>query len=107
MTGTWGGPHAELTVSASSSRLELDCAAGTIDQALPASGSATLPGTYTPGTGGPVDPTRLPMPIAATYRVTVSGDRMTLTIEFPNTSRANVGPFSLVRNQRGELTRCL
>lgn len=80
--GAWGGEHIGLTVTDAGSRLEFDCAAGTIAGAftVDAAGRFDLSGTYTPGVGGP-EPVDPPPPLSVRYAGRVTGRSMTLTVD--------------------------
>lgn len=108
LTGSWGGRHVGLTLTAEGGRLDYDCAAGTIDAppSLDRDGRFRARGTHTVGQGGPdrigYEPPRLP----ATYEGWVRGDRMTLQVRVPSTG-AELGPFTLRRDAEPILLRCL
>ncbi|MGQ0533265.1 MAG: hypothetical protein ACT4OF_11335 [Caulobacteraceae bacterium] len=106
LTGSWGGEHIGLELSAAGGRLDYDCAAGTIDQPVrpDASGRFTARGTHTPNTGGP-ERIDVPRPrVEATYTGGVNGDRLTLSVRTPD---AELGPFTLARGAEPMLMRCL
>jgi len=106
LTGSWGGEHVGLELSATNGRLDYDCAAGTIGEPVrpDASGRFTARGMHTPGTGGP-ERVNVPRPqLEATYTGQVSGDRLTLSVRTPD---AELGPFSLARGAEPMLMRCL
>jgi hypothetical protein len=108
LTGSWGGQHIGLTLTAEGGRLDYDCAAGTIDPPLSLDRDSWFHarGTHSPGQGGPdrigYEPPRLP----ATYEGWVRGDRMTLRVRVPSTG-AELGPFTLRRGAEPILVRCL
>jgi hypothetical protein len=106
LTGSWGGQHIGLELSATSGRLDYDCAAGTIDEPVrpDASGRFTARGTHTPSMGGP-ERVDVPRPqLAATYTGRLNGDRLTLSVRTPD---AELGPFTLARGAEPVLLRCL
>ena len=95
-----------MTISDLGTRLEFDCAGGTIDQpiVLDASGRFTMKGSYTPEHGGP----RRREPAAAArahYAGRVNGDVMQLTVTL-ETGDERVGTFSLKRDADVLLTKC-
>src|ERR1700682_4131246 len=55
-TGSWGGEHIVLDVSAKSAEVEFDCAHGQITQSMTIDkdGDFDVAGTFTPEHGGPV-----------------------------------------------------
>lgn len=106
VTGTWGGTHVGLTLTASGGTLEYDCAAGTIAAVVPGPrGRFEAEGTHTPGHGGPVREGEV-MP---TYRVRFSGsvvrDQMRLQGAVEN--GVVLGPFELRRGAEPQIFRCL
>jgi hypothetical protein len=103
--GQWGGPHVSLLLEGGIGTIEFDCAGGSVDSALPASGAFSAAGTYRPGQGGPVRVGQIFTSQRATYAGTITGDEMTLSVRLEDGS--TVGPFTLVRGAPGELTRCL
>jgi hypothetical protein len=106
LTGSWGGEHIGLELSAAGGRLEYDCAAGTIDEPVrpDARGRFNARGAHTPNTGGP-ERVDVPRPqVEATYSGQVNGDRLTLSVSTPE---AELGPFSLQRGAQPMLMRCL
>ena len=107
LTGAWGAEHVGLDLQPDGGILDYDCAAGRIDGPLVVLGdsSFTASGNHTPGTGGPerVDLPRQSFP--ATYRGTVRGDRMTLSVRVANGQL--LGPFDLRRGVAPRLLRCL
>jgi hypothetical protein len=107
VTGNWGGPHIGLTLTESGGTLQYDCAAGSLTGPLVprAGGSFDVPGTHTPGHGGP----EIEGVVMPTYRTgftgTVRGDRMTLTGRVEN--GVTLGPFILQRGAEPGIFRCL
>jgi hypothetical protein len=105
LSGQWGGPHIDLLLEGGIGTVEFDCAGGTIDTNLAASGTFTAAGTYRAGQGGPVRVGQIFTSQRATYSGSVAGDQMTLSIRLEDGS--TLGPFSLTRGAPGQLTRCL
>lgn len=106
LTGSWGGQHIGIELTATDGRLDYDCAAGTIDEPVrpDVAGRFTARGTHTPSMGGPerVD-VRRPQ-LEASYVGELNGDRMTLRVR---TAEAELGPFTLMRGAEPTLVRCL
>jgi hypothetical protein len=107
-TGTWGGEHLNLNVTATGARLEFDCAQGTIDQAitLDAHNAFNVSGTYTQEHGGPIRIDEQPNGRPARYTGRVEGERLTLTITLADTQKS-LGTYTLVHGQTARIFRCL
>lgn len=105
LSGSWGGPHIGLLLEGGIGTVEFDCAGGSIDTNLAASGTFTAAGTYRAGQGGPVRVGQIFTSQRATYSGSVSGDQMTLSVRLEDGS--TLGPFTLTRGAPGQLTRCL
>jgi hypothetical protein len=107
--GVWGGDHVSLTVAATSSHLEFDCAHGDIPVAvtLDARKEFYVSGTFVRDQGGPI---QVPPPPAdshpAVYSGAVNGNMMTLTVQLTDTQTV-IGSFTLSRGSPGRLVRCL
>ncbi len=107
LTGSWGGEHIGLELTATGATVDYDCAAGRIDGPVlsGANGTFQAVGTHTPGTGGPERVGVVPPSFAARYDGAVRGDRMTLQVRVAN--GVLVGPFTLRRGVEPILMRCL
>jgi len=105
LSGPWGGQGVEMLVEGGITSVAFDCAAGTIDVALPASGPFSAQGTYRPGQGGPVRVGQIFTSKRATYSGTITDDQMTLAIRVEDDTP--IGPFVLTRGIPGQLNRCL
>jgi hypothetical protein len=105
LSGQWGGPHVDLLLEGGIGTVEFDCAGGTIDTNLAASGTFSAAGTYRAGQGGPVRVGQIFTSQRATYSGSVTGDQMTLSVRLEDGS--TLGPFTLTRGAQGQLTRCL
>jgi hypothetical protein len=106
MPGVWGGDHIRMVIGRESTRLEYDCAAGTIDQpiGLDASGQFTVKGSYAPEHHGP----RRDGETAArraVYVGRVTGATMTLTVTL-EAGGQRVGRFTLKRGNDPLLMKC-
>src|SRR5215472_8384380 len=107
--GPWGGDHVSLTVAASSSHLEFDCAHGDIPApvTLDARNQFYVSGTFVRDRGGPIQvPPPPPDSHPAVYSGFVSGDVMTLTAQLTDTQTL-IGVFTLLRGSPGRLLRCV
>ena len=103
-SGSWGGDHVAMTVTADSVELEFDCARGYIDKPLviDSHGSFKMQGTY-----------RRERPAAAqadsedgtpvVYAGSIKGDVMRLEVQIPG--QENIS-FQLVRGEEGRITKC-
>lgn len=106
LTGTWGGDHVRLELTAAGGVLEYDCAEGAIagPVLLNSSGRFSTRGTHTPGQGGPAQIGETPRHLPADYAGRVRGARMTLDVR---TSEFEIGSFTLQRDVAPRLFRCL
>jgi len=105
--GVWGGEHAALTVAATGSHLEFDCAHGDIPGALEADhGKIAANGTFTREHGGPIRVDEVADRHPAIYSGTVSTNTMQLTIRLTDSSDV-IGTFSLTRGMAGRVFKCL
>jgi hypothetical protein len=106
-TGTWGGDHISLEVTAEGGQVEYDCAHGTIDQKIVpgARGRFDLRGTHVREHGGPVRRDETPNSHPARFVGEIKGDTMTLTVTESDTKEV-VGTFTLVYGQRPHLMKC-
>ena len=104
-TGTWGGEHMALEVSAKGADAELDCAHGKITQpiVLDNRGDFDAAGTFTREHGGPVRRDEAPTSSPAHYSGRVVGDTMTVTIVL---EKEKLGPFTLTHGGRPLLRKC-
>ncbi len=106
VTGRWGAPRAELTLTDAGGSIEYDCAHGGLSSPLHADGSGRfdVAGVHMREHGGPVRLGEIPDSASARYVGRVSGGRMTLRVFVgPDT----LGPFELVRGADAQLVRCL
>ena len=106
-TGVWGGDHVTMSVSASGTHLEFDCAHGDIPGALSADhGAIASTGTYVREHGGPIRVDE-PMDVhPALYSGSLSNGRMSLSIRLTDSGDV-VGPFDLVHGTAGRVFKCL
>jgi hypothetical protein len=108
LTGSWGGPHIGLTLTAEGGQVEYDCAHGTIDKPIvpDRAGRFEVPGTHTAEHGGPVHEGEEGAGRPARYQGKLAGKRMTLTVTLTDTGD-DVGTFTLTRDATPRLTKCL
>lgn len=106
-TGTWGGQHIALEVTAEGARVEYDCAHGTVDEKFmaDAQGRFDLRGTHVREHGGPVRRDETPDTHPARFTGQVNGDTMTLTLTETDTNET-VGTFTLVFGQPPRVMKC-
>jgi hypothetical protein len=104
-TGSWGGEHIVLDVSAKSAEVEFDCAHGQITQPMTIDkrGDFDVAGTFTPEHGGPVRRDEDTQPASARYSGHVESDTIRLTV---TVGKETVGTFTLTRGLRPILTKC-
>jgi len=107
LTGTWGGLHVLLTLSANGGRIEYDCGQGTLDEPVrpDAQGAFHVRGQHNQNHGGPArvadEP---PAPQQATYDGTVSGDHMQLRV---SSNGEAIGSYALRRGADPQMAYCL
>jgi hypothetical protein len=106
--GAWGGDHASLSVTDTSTHLELDCAHGDIPAVptLDRQGQFQVAGTYTREHGGPIRQGEIPDSHPAMYSGLVASKTMTLTIRLSDANES-IGPFTLVSGSLGRVFKCL
>jgi hypothetical protein len=98
-----------MILTSSGADLEWDCAAGQITEPFETAedGSFDLEGTYTPGSGGPVQEDNPPVALAARYTGTQTElNRLTLSVEVPERD-LTLGPYFMRLGQGVVLNRCL
>lgn len=108
ITGSWGGQHVGLVLTATGGTLEYDCAAGRIDGPIVTGpdGSFIARGTHTPGIGGPEREGEVRPSYPAHYSGSVRGDRMNLRVDVPARG-FTIGPYELRHRAEPILMRCL
>ena len=104
LTGPWGGQGIEMLIEGGLATVQFDCASGSIDSNLAASGSFSAPGSYRAGQPGPVRVGQIFTSQRAVYAGTITGDQMTLTVQVEGGTA--LGPFTLTRATPGQLNRC-
>jgi len=106
LTGSWGGDHAGMEITADGARLEFDCARGIIAEPIrpDAEGRFQVEGSYMPEGPGPVrkdDARRFP----ARYWGQVRGDTITLKVQ-PSGYDANLPTLELTRARLANVRKC-
>jgi hypothetical protein len=106
VTGTWGGEHARLDLTASGGAVEYDCAHGSLAEPVRTDGAGrfTAAGFHVREHGGPIREGEVVDPVRALYLGSVVGDRLTLRVLAGGDT---LGPFVLRQGGAARLTRCL
>ncbi len=104
----WGGMHVSMTRTVLGATLEFDCAHGNLSQPITpnAKGEFSVPGTYTPEAGGPVQRDNLQGELPATYKGVVSGNTMTLEIVLNGQNRGALPTLTLTQGKTARLVKC-
>ena len=106
ITGSWGGAHVALTLTATNGTISYDCAHGGLGAPIVPDGGGHFDvlGVHVREHGGPVRVGEVPDSLPARYVGEVSGDRMKLRVVVgPDT----LGPFDLQLGAAPQLFRCL
>jgi hypothetical protein len=107
LKGTWGGDHISMDVADSGAEINYDCAHGSITEKIVPDGRGAFvaKGLHVTERPGPVrqgdDLTGKP----ATYRGSVDGDTMKLTVTLSG-SEETVGSFTLTHGKTGRVRKC-
>jgi hypothetical protein len=106
--GVWGGDHIAMTITESSTHVELDCAHGEVPGSITidARGQFTVAGTFVREHGGPIRQDEIPDSHPAIYTGSVRSNAMTLTIQQTDTNQV-IGVFTLLRGTQGRVVKCL
>lgn len=104
LTGQWGGPGADLLIEGGLATVRYDCASGSIDSNLSATGAFSAPGSYRAGQPGPIRVGQIFTSVRATYSGSVDKDVMTLTARLEDGTV--IGPHRLTQGQPGQLAGC-
>jgi len=103
----WGGRDVSMELTAEGATLEFDCAHGAITRPIKpnAKGDFSVPGTYTPERGGPVQKNNSPHDLPAVYKGSIDGDSMHLEVMLTDRDHAPP-PFSLTLGKIGRWVKC-
>ena len=105
--GLWGGEHIGIVFQGGLAEVKFDCAAGTIDDPVPArDGPFTAKGSYRAGASGPVRVGQIFRSQRAVYSGEMAKNVMTLSVQLEDDD-TTLGPFTLTENQPPQITRCL
>jgi hypothetical protein len=106
LVGRWGGPHADLALTATGGTIQFDCAHGAIGSAVVTNAASDfdVAGIFVREHGGPVRADEIPDSLAARYVGHVTGDQLRLTIRVGADA---LGPFALQLGSAPQLFRCL
>ena len=105
--GLWGGDHVTMTVAATSTHLEFDCAHGDIPGVLSVNhGDLAANGTFVREHGGPIRVDDQTDEHPALYSGQVSSGKMKLSIRLTDSGEV-VGSFDLVQGAAGRVFKCL
>ena len=106
--GTWGAQGISMEVTDSGADIGYDCAHGSITEkiVLDSQGHFSARGRHASEHGGPIRLGEEKNDRPATYRGSVKGDTMTLTVTLSG-SDETVGTFTLTHGKSGRLRRCL
>jgi hypothetical protein len=105
--GLWGGDHIGLYIENNGTRLEYDCAHGTIDQPMRVDrkGRFNVTGTHIREGGGPITKHERPDRHPALYTGQVAANRVVIKITLTDT-KETVGTFTLFYGQKPNLFKC-
>ena len=104
--GLWGGQHINMEVSDTGAEIEYDCAHGQITETIvpDRNGNFEAKGVHIAEHPGPVrqgEQNEQP----ATYRGSISGDTMTLTVRLAKNNET-IGTFTLTHGKTGRVFKC-
>jgi hypothetical protein len=106
--GVWGGQGISLEINDSGAEINYDCAHGSITGKIvpDREGKFVVKGLHVREHGGPVreeeDKTGQPV----TYRGSIDGETMDLTVTLSET-KESIGTFTLTRGKSGRIRKCM
>ena len=99
--------HIGIVFQGGLAEVKFDCAAGTIDDPVPArDGPFMAKGSYRAGANGPVRVGQIFRSQRAVYSGEMAKNVMTLSVQLEDDD-TTIGPFTLTENQPPQITRCL
>ncbi len=106
-SGHWGGDHVSLDVTATSTRIEFDCAHGTVDGPWPLDGGGNfdISGQYIQEHPGPVIEGQPEDSQPAQYSGHLDGTTVSFTAHLQDGT--SIGPYQAVEGQQGRVFKCL
>jgi hypothetical protein len=106
--GVWGGQGISLELNDSGAEINYDCAHGTISGKVnpDREGKFVAKGFHVREHGGPVREEEKATGQPVTYRGSIEGETMTLTVTLSET-RETIGTFTLTRGKSGRIRKCL
>lgn len=105
LVGDWGGQGIGMKLQGGIGEIEYDCAAGTVDEALPPAGPFSVKGTHRAGQPGPVRVGQIFTSQQATYSGTIAKNQMVLSVKLEDGTE--LGPFELAYGVPATINRCL
>lgn len=105
LAGNWGGPQVRLSLTETGGKLDMSCAAATIDGPIhpDASGKFSATGRYEAFVGGPTQADAPPTTTALHVMGHVEGNTMHITL---HQKGAKAETYTLERDRRVKLIRC-
>lgn len=105
--GTWGGSGIAMEATDNGAEIGYDCAHGSITEkiVLDAQGRFSVSGRHVRERPGPIRVGDEQKGQPATYRGTVNGDTMNLTVILSDTDET-VGTYTLTQGRSGRIRRC-
>jgi hypothetical protein len=108
LTGQWGADGISVQITDDGAEINYDCAHGSITEKIVADrdGKFTVKGVHVREHPGPVREDEDQSGQPATYRGSISGNTMTLTVTLSG-SDETVGTFKLTRGKGGRIRKCM
>ena len=108
LRGQWGGADISMTIADDGTQIEFGCAHGHIDEQINpnSEGEFSVKGTYVREHGGPMRNDETQDQQRATYKGTVNGEKMSLSVSLTE-GNVDVGTFTLERGKSGRIHKCM
>jgi hypothetical protein len=108
LRGQWGGADISMTIADDGTQIEFGCAHGHIDEQINpnSEGKFSVKGTYAREHGGPLRGDETQDQQDATYKGTVNGQKMSLSVSLTE-GNVDVGTFMLERGKTGRVHKCM